>query len=102
MPKIAIQCPVLNGLEEMRRKHAFAPGEIGNRSGDLEDAIVSPGTQMELFHCVVQELLSLGIQLAMRFEKSVGHLRVGATFWLSREALLLDLARGEHTLTNCL
>ena len=75
-------------------------GEIGDRARDLEDAIISSGAQMEFFHRAMEEFATLGVQFAMRFQKSVGHLRVGAAFWFSREALVLEFARGEHPLAD--
>ena len=100
MPKIPVQRAILNGLQEMRGKYTFASGEIGNRARDLEDAIISSGAQMEFFHRAVEKFAALCIQLAIGLQKAMGHLGVGAAFWLTCEALLLEFARGEHALPD--
>lgn len=84
----------------MRRANSFARGEIGNRAGDLKDAIISSGAQMEFFHRAVEKFATLCLQLAMGLQKAMGHLGAGTAFWPTCEALLLEFARGQHALPN--
>ena len=41
MPKISVKRAILNGFQDVRRADFLASGEIGNRPGDLENAIIS-------------------------------------------------------------
>ena len=59
MPQIAVQRPVLDRLQEMRRLDRRTPGEIGDRARNLEDPIISPGAQMEFFHGMAQKFPAL-------------------------------------------
>ena len=51
---------------------------------------------------MAQKFLAFGVELAMGLQKAVGHFGIGVTFWLSGEAFVLEFARGEHALADCL
>jgi hypothetical protein len=91
MPKIAIQCAILDRLQEMRRKDTLPAGQIGNRAGNLEDAMISSGAQMKFLHGAMEEFFAFRFQLAVSLEETVGHLRVRAAFCSSGEAFMLEL-----------
>ena len=65
MPKIPVKRPVLDCFQD--RLNSFAPGEIGNRACDLENAVICPGAQMKLFRGVTKEFPTLGVQFAISF-----------------------------------
>ena len=46
-PQISIQCPILYRLREMIDIDPFASGQVGDGSSHLENAVISPSTQIQ-------------------------------------------------------
>jgi len=57
---IPIHHPILDRLGDMSRADLPLPSQVGDRTGDLEDAIVSPGAESQLGHGHLQKLFPFG------------------------------------------
>ena len=64
-PKIPVQRPVLNRLKEVLLFQIRFAVEIGEGSGDLEDAVVGAGGKVEVGHGLFQEGVAGLVELAM-------------------------------------
>ena len=53
-PIVSIQAAVLNGFGDMAGLNTFEMVEVGQRSGDFENAVVGAGTQAHLRHGMLE------------------------------------------------
>ena len=74
---------------------AFGTGEVGDGAGDLEDAVIGAGREVELLHCLLQQIAEGGVERTMVADQGMRHPGVGGDFRV-REANLLAFAGGLH------
>ena len=46
-PQVAVERAVLDGFGDMFRLNAFRGGQVGDRAGDLQDAVVGAGAEVQ-------------------------------------------------------
>src|SRR3990172_5424714 len=98
-PNSAIQTPVLNGLGNVLGANGLLWGEIGDRAGDLQDAIVRAGPEPQPLHRGLQEALPLPGRLTIAADLFGAHRRIVKDLALL-EALGLDRPGPAHPLPN--
>src|SRR5690348_17762592 len=54
-PALRMRAAILDRFGQMFARDALAAGEIGNRAGDAQDAVVGARREREFFHCAFQE-----------------------------------------------
>ena len=57
--------------------HFLTAFEVGNGAGDLEDAAVGTGGELQTLHRHTEHIKRRGIGLGKLMEHTLGHLRVG-------------------------
>ena len=90
----------MNGLKEMRGFDFFRGSEIGDRAGDLEDAVVGARGKAELLHRLLQQIAQGGVDRTVTADLSVSHPRVDRHF-RAGEARLLAGAGGVGPDADC-
>jgi hypothetical protein len=93
---LTVEPAVLDGFGAVLGGQPFGPGEIGDRAGDLEDAVVTAGREPELGHRRREQSLGLGGDPAEashlpRAHRGIDADRAGA------EAVALTLAGDIHS-----
>ena len=63
----------MDGFEEVGRGNGAGPGEIGDRTRDLENAIVGAGREVQLFHGLLQQDSKRAIDGTMLADLRMGH-----------------------------
>ena len=79
----------------MRRTDVRIAGQVGDGSGDLEDAVVGPGAESQLGHGHLEKLFSLGADGALTLDVLRAHLGVGIDL-SAFEPPELDLPGARH------
>jgi len=69
----------MDGFQQMRRGDAVCFGQIGDRAGDAQDAVVSPGRKAEFFHRLLQEVALRPFEGAVFAEFPAAEQSVAAT-----------------------
>src|SRR6185437_2035874 len=100
-PVAAVERTVLNGFSEMGDGELLGGFEVGDRAGDLENAVVSAGRESLLLHGTLEQAFGVCTQLAVGADLARGHLRVRVDlFAVLLEALTLALAGSHHAGAN--
>src|SRR5437667_2448593 len=99
-PERAIEGAVLDRFADVLGSDVALTIEIGNRTRDLEDAIVSACAQIEFGHRNANQILRIVAELAMLFQLTRGHARVAIYFWVIAKTILLTFARADDALAN--
>ena len=63
-PEIPVQCPVLDRLADVIGCDSLGAFEVGDRTGDLQDAIVGARTEIEFAHRKFKQPGSRGVERA--------------------------------------
>lgn len=79
----------------MVRFYFFRVGEVGDRAGDFQDAVIRTSGEGELFHRVLEEVAERAVDRAVFADLRVGHAGVGGDF-AAGKARVLAVARGLH------
>ncbi len=79
---------------------AFHPYEVGDRAGDLEDAVVGAGAELEVLHRVAEHLLGGGIERAELLDLGVTHPGIAGGFASAAEPVGLPSAGPDNTLAD--
>lgn len=74
---VALPRPILHRFGDMRRLDLLGAGEIGNGAGQLEDAVVGAGAEMQLAHGCLEQILAGSVKLAVLAHLVGVHLRIG-------------------------
>ena len=85
----------MNGLGNVVAQDFFRAGQIGNCSRHLQNPVVGARAQIQIGHCVLEQLLRPVVQFAERFQFARAHPRVAGDFRLVRETFVLAFARGQ-------
>ena len=85
---------VIHRFKKMLVGDVFAAGEVGDGSGDLEDPIISPGTQFEPRNRIAQQLTTGSIDSTIFAQVPAVHRRIAAA--PPAETLLLKRTRPDH------
>ena len=110
-PKLPVEGPVLDGLGDVLGLDAGGAGQIGDGAGDLQDAVVGPGAEMQFADRHLEHVLGVRRQGAVFLDVFRAHRGVAVHFppylacraaALERrlEALLLDLPRRPYPLAD--
>lgn len=76
--ELAVEGAVLDRFEDVVGAELVLSGEVGDGAGDLEDAIVGAGGEIELLHSLLEELGALGGDFAVLAHDFGAHIGVGA------------------------
>jgi len=74
--------------------------EVGEGAGDLEDAVVGAGGEIEVVHRLLQQGVGLGFELAVLADELGGHGAVGGDSGVLGKTLLLDEPAALHPLAD--
>ena len=99
-PQISVQRAILDRFANVVGGDVFGIGEVGDGAGDLEDAIVSAGAEVQLGHGHLHHAFGGFVEGAMALEELGGHAGVAADLGILGEALALDVARFFHALAD--
>jgi len=99
-PHLTIKSTVLNRFAEMGGVHFFRPGEIGDGTGDFQDAVVSAGAEIEFAERHAQQAFAFGVERDKGLDVLRAHLRVAADLAFGRKALVLNLPRLEDAVAD--
>src|SRR5579885_70092 len=91
-PVVPVERPILDGLRDVRGGDGFGAIEVGDRAGDLENAVVGAGGEAEAGHGTLKQALAVRRDVAVFPDLARAHLRVAVNLF-SFEALQLALAR---------
>jgi len=76
-PVAAVQGSVLNGFGDVFDGDVLLGGEVGDGTGDLEDAVVGASAETLLLHGTLEQALGVGGEFAKSPDLLGVHLRVG-------------------------
>src|SRR5690242_371835 len=62
---VPVQHPVAHRLRHVRAANGVDAGQVSDGTGHLEDAVIGPGREPQLVHGALQQVLTLGIRLAV-------------------------------------
>ena len=99
-PVAAVQIPVSDGFGDVHRFYLLRASEVGDGASHLEDAAVGTGGELQALHGHAEHVERLGIGLGKLAEHLFGHLGIAVDALVGLEALLLNLTRSYHPLTD--
>src|SRR5260221_3448194 len=71
-PQVPIQCPILYRLREMIDVDPFASRQVGDGSSHLENAVISPSTQIQRTSGLFDYVKTRRIKLTMLSNQIIG------------------------------
>ena len=80
--------------------NSFRPSQIGDGARDFQDAVVSPGAQVQVGHRKFEEFHGRFVQSTMLFQFPGAHAGVAGDLGLGSKPLLLLLSRRHHALAD--
>ncbi len=86
---IAVQAAVLDGFEQVGSFDIFGIGQVRDGAGNLEDAVVGSGREVQLLHGLLQQIARSGADPAILFQVGLAHAAV-AVNPAAVEAFLLN------------
>ena len=98
-PIVAVEVSVADGFCHMLALDVFCSLQVGNRAAHLQDSVVCTGRKVQPAHGRAQLLHTRIVEHGILLKKRGGHLRVAVNAFVTFEALLLNLAYQQHTLT---
>ena len=90
----------MDGLEDVVGAELPCPGEIGDGAGDLENAIVGAGGEVEGLHRLFEKLGTLGVDGAVLTHNLGTHIGVGADVGKFGKAGALEIAASHDALAH--
>lgn len=76
---LPVQRTIVDGLEEVGGGDTVRLGEVGDRAGDAEDAVVGPGGEAQFFHRLLEEVALRPLEGAVFAELPPAEQRIAAT-----------------------
>lgn len=98
--RIPVETAILNGFGDVLGGDRPEAGEVGDRTRDLENAIVPTGGEAKACHGPAEEGGAIGVGGAPPADLASRHARVDARR-RAGEALPLPRSRRDHALANC-
>ena len=99
-PELPVQRAVLDRFGDVLAGDVLRAGQVGNRAGDLQDAVVGAGAEVQIGHGELQQLHRRLIQRAVALQLAAAHAGVAGDLRLVLEPRLLPLARRDDPLAN--
>lgn len=91
-PVATVKVSVAYGLGNMVAMYAFRTFKVGNGAGNLQDAAVGAGRELQTLHGQAQEFAALGVQNAVFAQMLFRHLCIAMHSLDRGEALGLDVS----------
>jgi hypothetical protein len=99
-PQLAIQCAEADGFANVIGGDAIGAFEVGDGTGDFEDAILGAGAEVVFGHGGLEHGERRFVQRAVGLEFARAHTRIAGDSGSVLEPLLLDVARGDDPFAN--
>ena len=99
-PRLSIQTSVADGFGDVVALDILLTGEVGDGAGDLDDALVGSGGEVEVGHGTLQHLIAWSVELGVLMKQGGIHLGVAMDALDALVPLLLNLPRFDDTLTD--
>ena len=100
-PRLSVEAAVTYGFGDVLTLYAVAAGEVGDGAGDLDDALVGTGGEVEVGHGALQHLIARSVQLGILVQEGGVHLRVAVDALDTLVPFLLYLPCLDDPLTDC-
>ncbi len=88
-PVASIEVPVPYGFGDVLTLNLLAAFKVGDGAGDLQDAAVGAGRELQPFHCHAEHVEAGGIWFCKLMQHLLRHLRIAMYARVGLEALLL-------------
>ena len=99
-PVAAVESAVGDCLGKMLREDGRRAFKVGNGAGDLQDAAVGTGGELQTLHRHAEHLQGCGIGFGIFVKHAFGHLGIAVDALDMGVALRLNLAGGNHSLAD--
>ena len=98
MPRL-LHKPILQRLRNVFSLYAVGSRQVGDRSRNLQHAVIAAGAQTELLGRGQQQRVSFAVRPAMRRDSAAAHVGVGART-IDTVACVLESPRAENSRSN--
>lgn len=97
-PCFPVQAPVLYGFRQMACLDIRRGFQVGDRTGDFQDAVVGAGGKIEALHGDLQQRQAGSIRHGVFMKQFGGHLGIAVNTLMYGKAFFLDSAGFHHAL----
>ena len=99
-PRFSVEASVADGFGDVVALDVLTASEVGDGAGNLEDAFVGSGGEVEVGHCTYQQFVAWCVQLSVFVQEGGVHLGVAMDALDALETLFLNMTSLDDTLTD--
>ena len=99
-PIAPVQIPVADGFRQMMRQNLLGGFQIGYRTRNLQDAVISPGRKIQACHGIAEKLQSFSVGHGKNIKQTGSHLGIVIDSRLIGKASCLNLTGTDNALTD--